>query len=98
MFFEKKPAPKYEKMIEQDLEHVLLLLPKYPPDTEEYAKILTASERLHEMMPKQPRPQPVSRDTMLQIGANLLGILLIIKHEEVHVITSKALSFIRLAR
>jgi len=36
----------------------------------------------------------VSRDTLAVIGANLLGILMIIKHENVNVITSRAMGLI----
>ena len=45
------------------------------------------------MMDKE-KPSSVSKDAMLTVGANLLGIVLIIKHEHVNVITSKALGLV----
>ncbi len=36
-----------------------------------------------------------STDTMLIVGANILGILIIVGHERANVVTSKALSFLR---
>jgi hypothetical protein len=60
---------------------------------EEYAKTLSLVERLHKMLDKE-KPASVSKDTMLTVGANLVGIILILKHEHVNVISSKALGFI----
>lgn len=92
MFFDRE-IPKYQRMIEDDLEHILVLLPITQPETDEYAKLLGHAERLHEMLDK-PKPTPVSRDTLATIAANLAGILLIIRHEDVNVIASKALGFV----
>jgi len=39
-------------------------------------------------------PKRISPDTLATIGANLLGIMIIIGHERAHVVTSKALGFI----
>lgn len=92
MFFDRQ-IPKHQRMVEQDLEHILALLPITQPDSPEYAKLLTSAERLYGMLDK-PKSQPVSRETLATIAANLIGILLIIKHEDVNVITSKALGFV----
>jgi hypothetical protein len=62
--------------------------------SQEYAKALTVAERLLGMMEDEKKPSSVSKDALLNVGANLLGILMIIKHENVNVITSKALSFV----
>lgn len=92
MFFDK-PVSKHQQLIESDLQHVLMLLPKFQPDSEEYAKVLTSAERLNKMLDNY-KPATVSRDTLATIGANLFGILLIIRHEDMNVITSKALGFV----
>lgn len=44
------------------------------------------------------QPKPVSRDTLVLAGANLLGIILIVGHERAHVVTSKAIGFIKTLR
>lgn len=44
------------------------------------------------------QPKPVSRDTLVLAGANLLGIVLIVGHERAHVVTSKAIGFIKTLR
>lgn len=60
---------------------------------EEYELILNRIAKLHKMK-EDEKPSQVSKDTLAMIGANLAGILLIIVHERVHVITSKALGFV----
>lgn len=92
MFWDKK-KPRHQRMLEQELEHALAVLPKYQPDSEEFKKIVTIIEPLYKLVDAK-NPSPVSRETLVTVGANLLGILLIIKHEDVNVITSKALGFV----
>jgi hypothetical protein len=59
--------------------------------TDEYVRTLEAVTELHKMKEAE-KPSQVSPDTMLLVGANLVGILLIIRHEHVNVITSRAMS------
>ena len=56
-------------------------------------EILTRLEKLHKMKTAE-RSSRVSPDTAMTVAANLVGIALIIKHEHVNVITSKALGFV----
>jgi len=44
------------------------------------------------------KPKPLSRDTLVLAGANLLGIVLIVGHERANVVTSKAIGFIKTLR
>lgn len=63
-------------------------------DTEDDRKThLTTLERLHKLK-NASRSQPISHDTLVMAGANLLGIGVIVGHERAHVIGSKALSLI----
>jgi hypothetical protein len=59
----------------------------------EYVKILNALSSLTDMR-QQEKPKSVSKETLFNVGGNLLGIIMILKHERVNVITSKALSFV----
>lgn len=68
-------------------------LNRHPVGSEEYMKVLECVTRLHQLK-KDEKSSMVSKDTLANIGANLLGILMIIKHERVNVITSKALNFV----
>jgi hypothetical protein len=92
----KKELPKtYKRLLEEELERAITSLRGSLTDSEEYSKMLTTVERLHDMLDEETKPSnSVSRETLATIGANLLGIFMIIKHESVNVITSKALSFV----
>jgi hypothetical protein len=61
--------------------------------TKEYA---TALERLTELyaLKSQEKTDRISKDTLALVLGNLAGILMIVKHEELNVVTSKALSFV----
>lgn len=65
----------------------------YEAGTEEYREALEALVKLHKMK-EDEKPEPISKDTMLIVGANLLGIILIISHEHVNVVTSKAIGML----
>lgn len=84
-------------MLEDELEGALRDLKSHETGSEGYVKTLGYVERIHGMI-DEPKSSPVSKDALLAAGANLLGILMIIKHENVNVITSKALSFVIRAR
>jgi hypothetical protein len=61
--------------------------------SEEYKLILDRAVTLQKLMDEE-KPPAVSKDTLAVIGANLLGILMIIKHENLNVITSRAMNLI----
>ena len=93
--FKKVQKSREYTLLEIEFERTLSVMKTVLHESKEYAQMLNAAERLHEMMEKEREtPSSVSRDTMANIGANLLGIIMIIKHEHVNVITSKALSFV----
>lgn len=65
------------------------------PDTDKYAKMADNLTKLYKLRDhdtvKRWRPSP---DVALTVAANILGIVMIIKHEDVNVITSKAIGFV----
>lgn len=60
-------------------------------DPEKYDQVLTKLERLYKVK-EHEKPDRVSPDTWALIGANLIGILLILTHEYTNPITTKALN------
>lgn len=62
-------------------------------DSDEYDAMLKRLERLYKLK-DQDRPKQVSPDVALTVGANLVGIVLVLQYERIHVVTSKALSFV----
>jgi len=57
-------------------------------NSDRYPVLMTYLERLDELKTKQRRT-PISRDTIVTVAGNLLGILLIVAYEQKHVMTSK---------
>ena len=65
------------------------------PESDEYGVLVSRLDRLHSMkVAEKSNRSKVSYDTMITAGASILGILLIIGHERLNVITSKALGFV----
>lgn len=69
----------------------------YEPGTPEYDKILEQLEKLNKIANSQ-KSEPLSKDGLFGMIANLAGIGMIIHHERLHVITSKAVGFVRTLR
>jgi hypothetical protein len=61
--------------------------------SEEFGVALDQLSKLQKIR-QEEKPDTVSSDALLAAAVNILGIALIIKHEHVNVITSKALGFI----
>jgi hypothetical protein len=70
---------------------------EHTPGTPEYDKILEQLEKLNKIA-NSNKSEPVSKDGLLAVIANLTGIGMILGHERLHVITSKALGFVRTLR
>lgn len=63
-------------------------------DSDEYAKMADQLVKLMELK-ANIGPKRISADTKATIIANLAGILIIVGHERTHIVTSKALGFVR---
>lgn len=61
--------------------------------TPEYAQIVNQLTSLNAIKSQQ-KTDRISKDTLVLVAGNLLGILLIVKHEELNVVTSKAMNFV----
>lgn len=65
------------------------------PESEEFAGLVARLDKLHAMkISEKSNLRRVSPDAILSAGASILGILLIIGHERVNVITTKAIGFV----
>lgn len=70
-------------------------LVKHEIGSEEYIKIMDQMERLYKMKASvKTDPNRYSKDNMVAVIGNFLGIVLVINHERVNVITSKAFNMI----
>ena len=80
-------------LLESAFERAIRELSVTEVTSEDYATTLDRVVTLHKML-VEDKPNQVSKDTMAVVGANLLGIVLIIKHEFVNVISSRAMSLL----
>ena len=86
--FSKPPS-----LIDMALDRAIREMNRHEIGSTEYAKRLDIVIKLHKMK-EEEKPSFVSKDTMAIIGANLLGIFMIIQHEHVNVIASKAMNLV----
>lgn len=87
MFQKKEPTP-----IDNAYDRAVRELKNHPVGSAEYAKTMKLVQQLWAMKDK-PSP-PLSKDTLAVVGANLLGILMIITYEHANVIRSKGLGLL----
>lgn len=93
MFRLTKPN-EVEKHLDREVVRLLKELNSHMPGSEEFGEITERLNKLHKMR-QEEKPKLVSPDTVLIVASNILGIVLMTRYEKEHVITSKALTFIR---
>lgn len=89
--------PKNETTTQELIDSAKTQLFSHDVDSKEYDTILNQIERLHKLLLKD-KETSISPEVMLTVGANLLGILLILNHERMGIVTSKALGFVMKAK
>ncbi len=77
--------------VEKELGILFAELRHHGPSSEEYSTVLDRIVQVHKLKADEKPPQ-VSPDTLITAGTNLLGILLILHHERLNIITTKAMS------
>ncbi len=90
MFRKPTKKPPLNDAIDQAL---LELMRDHSPHTPEYSQAVDQIQKLHKLKEAE-KPSSLSSDTLALCVTNLVGIVLIIRHEQLNVITSKALSFV----
>lgn len=85
--------PKEPTPLEKEIDHLVLSLKAHAVGSEEYLAIVNQIIVLNDLQAKM-KPAKLSKETMAVVGGNLLGILMIIKHEHVNVITSRAMNLV----
>ena len=89
-----KPKPTKKLTLQDEIDTLLTLLDTKAVYDEEYAKITDQLVKLYPLLDTKTK-KGISPDTLVVAAANLLGIVLIIHHERVNVISSKALNFVQ---
>lgn len=81
-------------LIDKEIDSVLELLGTLTPGTEEYKAVRADVEGLYRAKGEVKPEEKVSPNTIAQIVANLIGIVVVLEHEKLNVITSKAFNMI----
>ena len=79
--------------LEKEISDLLKQMKNCDPSTDEYKMMANALETLCKA-DSYKKSRSVSWDTILIVSGNLIGIFAILHHEDVNVITSKALGFV----
>lgn len=82
-----------EKSLDEQIDRALRTMDNYPVGSEEYLSCLTMATELTKLK-KEQKSLSVSKDTLAVVAGNLVGIILVIKHESLNVITSKAMGLL----
>lgn len=85
---------KEPNMLDLEIRRVMTDMSIIEHDSEEYKLLLTHLERLMALK-TESRRKPLSADSILGAATQILGIVLIVTHEQQHVITSKAMSLFK---
>lgn len=83
--------------LNQEIDRVLDHLKTNDVGSEEHDNGLNALSKLAKIK-AEDKPDRISKDTLLTVGSNLLAIILILRHEHLNVITSKAMQMVPKAR
>ena len=92
-----KPRPQSKTLVDKELDRLFSDLRDHDVDSEKYAAILDRIVKLHKLQAEE-KPKQVSPDTLVLAGTNILGILIILKFEQLNIITTKAMSFVQKPR
>lgn len=85
-----------KKLIDKTMERALMEAEYYEPDSEEYKAIMDSINTLADTRQKlESDKRKISPDAVLNLVGTLILVLITLKYEEVHCMTSKAISWVR---
>jgi hypothetical protein len=79
--------------LDEVIDRIMQEMDNVGPYSPEYPKLIGHLQRTLALRKSEDK-QRVSSDTMAIVLGNLFGILIIVSYEHIHVVTTKALSFI----
>lgn len=89
---------EFSEALEKEKGRLLKVLEKAEVDSEEYQKAMRTYADLQRLQTEEKPKWPISPETMLIVGGNLLGVLMILKYEHANILTSKALGMLNKPR
>lgn len=91
----QKPTPT--SSLNSEIDRILSQMSQEDPASEIYNDQLDRLSKLHALKVNETKSH-VSRDTWALIGANLVGILLVLQHERTTIIPKTAMNFVQKLR
>lgn len=85
--------PQSLKAMDEEISRLAATLGTLSPLSDDYATILSRLNLLTEARSKK-NERAISTDTLLTIGANIVGLLLVLNYERLNVISTKALTMV----
>jgi hypothetical protein len=85
--------PNADHLLEEEIARVIRTLPSHVIGSQDYVKTVDALTKLYALR-KDEKTSKLSKDTLATVGANLIGIFMILKHERFNPITSRAMQFV----
>lgn len=82
-----------KRTISNEIDRIVKELEGMKPETQEYEAKVKAVDVLCRARSYQPA-RVINMDTVIAASVNIVGILLILNYENLHVVSSKALSFV----
>lgn len=83
-----------QQPIDKEVDRVIELMSNMKPESDEYFQTVQALKVLLEVRARKEAPR-INPEIIFTVIGNLVGIVLILRHENLNVITSKAISFVR---
>lgn len=83
-----------QKLFDAEVDRLLDLMSNMEPSTDDYKKVVESLKTLCEARSKKPA-LIIEPETVVTALSSLLGIVLILQHERLNVVTSRAISFVR---
>lgn len=94
--FKKKPDTN-RIGLEKTIDDLIVRMAEVRPETPEYKAMTENLTKLYALRDEKSN-KSVSPDAVLAVAGNLMGIAMIVGHERVGVVTSKALQFVMKAK
>ena len=85
--------PKTKSKLQIEMDELVLALKYHERTSNQYHDIVEKLSKLHKIQ-QDNKPESINPNTALTVAANLIGIAMILRHEHLNVVTSKALSFV----
>ena len=85
--------PNSDPKLDEAIDSIYSDLAGFTSETEEYGRMTDQLTKLYAIK-NERNSRRVSPDTAVVVGANIAGILLILNHERLGIVTSKALGFV----